>query len=156
MCYTPDAFIILNVGLMFHKPDTSFVKSHFLLSSHVGFWFQFPLCDGTHNKHNEATGDNVGPLVLRRKEKDWAWRWSSGHCGQPPGHLRVSCLSVNLCATFGDWTVGTINIVAMVAWWDVAINSMKNCCSLIEYWNKTMHINRIKLDWTWTVWYCFR
>jgi len=30
---------------------------------------KFPLCDGTHNKHNEATGDNIGPLVLKRKEK---------------------------------------------------------------------------------------
>ena len=24
----------------------------------------FPLCDGTHAKHNEATGDNVGPLII--------------------------------------------------------------------------------------------
>lgn len=24
----------------------------------------FPLCDGTHAKHNEATGDNVGPLIV--------------------------------------------------------------------------------------------
>lgn len=29
---------------------------------------KFPICDGTHNKHNEETGDNVGPLVLKRKE----------------------------------------------------------------------------------------
>ncbi|KAK7111288.1 CDGSH iron-sulfur domain-containing protein 2 homolog B-like [Littorina saxatilis] len=29
---------------------------------------KFPLCDGAHNKHNEETNDNVGPLVLRRKE----------------------------------------------------------------------------------------
>ncbi|KAK7491877.1 hypothetical protein BaRGS_00016896 [Batillaria attramentaria] len=29
---------------------------------------KFPLCDGSHNKHNEETGDNVGPLVLQRKE----------------------------------------------------------------------------------------
>lgn len=28
---------------------------------------RFPLCDGSHNKHNEDTGDNVGPLVLKRK-----------------------------------------------------------------------------------------
>ncbi|XP_062567493.1 CDGSH iron-sulfur domain-containing protein 2 homolog A-like [Saccostrea cucullata] len=28
---------------------------------------KFPLCDGSHNKHNEETGDNVGPLVLKRK-----------------------------------------------------------------------------------------
>ncbi|CAK9198419.1 unnamed protein product [Sphagnum troendelagicum] len=26
----------------------------------------FPLCDGTHVKHNKATGDNVGPLVLKK------------------------------------------------------------------------------------------
>jgi CDGSH-type Zn-finger protein len=30
---------------------------------------KFPLCDGTHNKHNEETKDNIGPLVLKRKEK---------------------------------------------------------------------------------------
>uniref|UniRef100_A0A8C5S356 Iron-binding zinc finger CDGSH type domain-containing protein n=1 Tax=Laticauda laticaudata TaxID=8630 RepID=A0A8C5S356_LATLA len=28
----------------------------------------FPVCDGSHNKHNESTGDNVGPLILRKKE----------------------------------------------------------------------------------------
>eukprot|EP00271_Cylindrocystis_brebissonii_P013418 TRINITY_DN33225_c0_g1_i1.p1 TRINITY_DN33225_c0_g1~~TRINITY_DN33225_c0_g1_i1.p1 ORF type:complete len:108 (+),score=19.06 TRINITY_DN33225_c0_g1_i1:243-566(+) len=26
----------------------------------------FPLCDGTHVKHNKETGDNVGPLVLKK------------------------------------------------------------------------------------------
>nr|C3ZWH9.1 RecName: Full=CDGSH iron-sulfur domain-containing protein 2 homolog A [Branchiostoma floridae] len=29
---------------------------------------KFPLCDGSHAKHNEDTGDNVGPLVLKRKD----------------------------------------------------------------------------------------
>lgn len=29
---------------------------------------RFPLCDGSHSKHNDDTGDNVGPLVLKRKE----------------------------------------------------------------------------------------
>ncbi|KAM3576941.1 hypothetical protein VYU27_001084 [Nannochloropsis oceanica] len=24
----------------------------------------FPLCDGAHMKHNEATGDNIGPLIV--------------------------------------------------------------------------------------------
>mmetsp|Transcript_29299 Transcript_29299/g.41929 ORF Transcript_29299/g.41929 Transcript_29299/m.41929 type:complete len:102 (+) Transcript_29299:52-357(+) len=24
----------------------------------------FPMCDGSHAKHNEATGDNVGPLIV--------------------------------------------------------------------------------------------
>lgn len=30
----------------------------------------FPLCDGSHVKHNKATGDNVGPLLLK-KQKEW-------------------------------------------------------------------------------------
>jgi CDGSH iron-sulfur domain-containing protein 2 len=25
---------------------------------------KFPMCDGTHAKHNAATGDNVGPLIV--------------------------------------------------------------------------------------------
>ncbi|KAF6018790.1 hypothetical protein EB796_022893 [Bugula neritina] len=27
---------------------------------------KFPLCDGSHNKHNEDTGDNAGPLVIKK------------------------------------------------------------------------------------------
>ncbi|XP_051137978.1 CDGSH iron-sulfur domain-containing protein NEET [Andrographis paniculata] len=27
----------------------------------------FPLCDGSHLKHNKATGDNVGPLLLKKQ-----------------------------------------------------------------------------------------
>nr|XP_046224443.1 CDGSH iron-sulfur domain-containing protein 1-like [Oncorhynchus gorbuscha] len=29
---------------------------------------KFPYCDGAHTKHNEETGDNVGPLIMKRKE----------------------------------------------------------------------------------------
>ncbi|XP_068807140.1 CDGSH iron-sulfur domain-containing protein 1 [Struthio camelus] len=29
---------------------------------------KFPLCDGSHTKHNDETGDNVGPLIIKRKE----------------------------------------------------------------------------------------
>lgn len=29
----------------------------------------FPLCDGAHAKHNEATGDNVGPLIVSVKKE---------------------------------------------------------------------------------------
>ncbi|XP_014013513.1 CDGSH iron-sulfur domain-containing protein 1 [Salmo salar] len=29
---------------------------------------KFPYCDGAHAKHNEETGDNVGPLIMKRKE----------------------------------------------------------------------------------------
>ncbi|MCD7446861.1 hypothetical protein HAX54_017923 [Datura stramonium] len=27
----------------------------------------FPLCDGGHVKHNKETGDNVGPLLLKKQ-----------------------------------------------------------------------------------------
>lgn len=27
----------------------------------------FPLCDGSHVKHIKATGDNVGPLLLKKQ-----------------------------------------------------------------------------------------
>ncbi len=27
---------------------------------------KFPYCDGSHNKHNECTGDNVGPLIVKK------------------------------------------------------------------------------------------
>ena len=30
----------------------------------------FPLCDGTHQKHNDATGDSVGPLIVSVKKDD--------------------------------------------------------------------------------------
>lgn len=26
---------------------------------------KFPYCDGAHGKHNEQTGDNVGPLIIQ-------------------------------------------------------------------------------------------
>ncbi|XP_034037642.1 CDGSH iron-sulfur domain-containing protein 1 [Thalassophryne amazonica] len=29
---------------------------------------QFPYCDGSHTKHNEETGDNVGPLIIKKKD----------------------------------------------------------------------------------------
>ncbi|XP_019291630.1 CDGSH iron-sulfur domain-containing protein 1 isoform X1 [Panthera pardus] len=29
---------------------------------------KFPFCDGSHTKHNEETGDNVGPLIIKKKE----------------------------------------------------------------------------------------
>jgi len=31
---------------------------------------KFPLCDGAHAAHNKATGDNVGPLCLKRKSAE--------------------------------------------------------------------------------------
>lgn len=34
------------------------------------FLLQFPYCDGCHNNHNKATGDNVGPLIIVGKKKD--------------------------------------------------------------------------------------
>ncbi|XP_028917226.1 CDGSH iron-sulfur domain-containing protein 1 [Ornithorhynchus anatinus] len=29
---------------------------------------KFPFCDGAHTKHNDETGDNVGPLIIKKKE----------------------------------------------------------------------------------------
>ncbi|CAD7680854.1 unnamed protein product [Nyctereutes procyonoides] len=29
---------------------------------------KFPLCDGSRTKHNEETGDNVRPLIIKKKE----------------------------------------------------------------------------------------
>nr|XP_005995160.1 PREDICTED: CDGSH iron-sulfur domain-containing protein 1 [Latimeria chalumnae] len=29
---------------------------------------EFPYCDGSHTQHNEETGDNVGPLIIKRKD----------------------------------------------------------------------------------------
>eukprot|EP00892_Ulva_mutabilis_P009003 jgi/Ulvmu1/6475/UM003_0106.1 len=28
----------------------------------------FPMCDGSHVKHNKDTGDNVGPLIISKSE----------------------------------------------------------------------------------------
>ncbi|PAV81074.1 hypothetical protein WR25_24852 [Diploscapter pachys] len=30
---------------------------------------KFPHCDGSHNKHNAETGDNVGPLIVKNEKK---------------------------------------------------------------------------------------
>ncbi len=30
----------------------------------------FPMCDGSHQKHNDKSGDNVGPLIISTKEKN--------------------------------------------------------------------------------------
>ncbi|CAJ0957733.1 unnamed protein product, partial [Mesorhabditis belari] len=30
---------------------------------------KFPYCDGTHNKHNKETGDNVGPLIVQKSKQ---------------------------------------------------------------------------------------
>uniref|UniRef100_UPI0037E77F67 CDGSH iron-sulfur domain-containing protein 1 n=1 Tax=Semicossyphus pulcher TaxID=241346 RepID=UPI0037E77F67 len=29
---------------------------------------KFPYCDGAHAKHNDETGDNVGPLIIKKKD----------------------------------------------------------------------------------------
>ncbi|TNM99075.1 CDGSH iron-sulfur domain-containing protein 1 [Takifugu rubripes] len=29
---------------------------------------KFPYCDGSHSKHNDETGDNVGPLIIKKKD----------------------------------------------------------------------------------------
>lgn len=34
-------------------------------------YFQWPYCDGSHGAFNKETGDNVGPAVIKHKEKKW-------------------------------------------------------------------------------------
>ncbi|XP_042206724.1 CDGSH iron-sulfur domain-containing protein 2 homolog A-like [Homarus americanus] len=29
---------------------------------------KFPYCDGSHTAHNNCCGDNVGPLIIKKKE----------------------------------------------------------------------------------------
>ena len=29
---------------------------------------KFPHCDGAHNRHNKETGDNIGPIVIRKSD----------------------------------------------------------------------------------------
>ncbi|XP_028315635.1 CDGSH iron-sulfur domain-containing protein 1 [Gouania willdenowi] len=29
---------------------------------------KFPYCDGSHAKHNEETGDNTGPLIIKKRD----------------------------------------------------------------------------------------
>ncbi|XP_057988675.1 CDGSH iron-sulfur domain-containing protein NEET-like isoform X1 [Hevea brasiliensis] len=41
------------------------------LTAYCRCWMSgtFPLCDGSHVKHNKATGDNVGPLLLKKQKE---------------------------------------------------------------------------------------
>ena len=31
------------------------------------YLLQWPYCDGAHGEHNKLTGDNLGPVVIKRK-----------------------------------------------------------------------------------------
>lgn len=71
---------------------------------------KFPYCDGAHTKHNQETGDNVGPLIIKRKEA-WRQMWQaamsclwmfSAVCARTPvsavvflSRVRISLLSVS-------------------------------------------------------------
>lgn len=35
--------------------------------SNVVVSLQFPMCNGSHVKHNKETGDNVGPLIISQE-----------------------------------------------------------------------------------------
>lgn len=48
----------VRVPFTFNQPT----PSSFSISS-----FQWPYCDGSHGLHNKETGDNTGPVVVKRK-----------------------------------------------------------------------------------------
>lgn len=39
--------------------------------SHICMFLQWPYCDGSHGTHNKETGDNLGPIVLKRNPEKW-------------------------------------------------------------------------------------
>ena len=51
--YSPK--VVTNIAL---SPGEKVILCRCWLSS------KFPLCDGSHGKHNKATGDNLGPVVV--------------------------------------------------------------------------------------------
>ena len=54
---------------------------------------KFPLCDGSHNKHNKDTGDNLGPLCVKRRE----WSVTTSKCSwSPRGWFRFEIAIANL------------------------------------------------------------
>lgn len=68
-------YSFVNLSFVFHLVAHLFSVG--LLSTVSHLWFyryyifsQFPYCDGSHNSHNNTSGDNVGPLIIKKKE----WR----------------------------------------------------------------------------------
>ena len=49
------------------SPDLVLVTYYDDFNTCLFFYPQFPYCDGSHNAHNRETGDNVGPLIVKRK-----------------------------------------------------------------------------------------
>jgi len=68
----------------------------------------FPYCDGSHNAHNAATGDNAGPLVIKAVGEDAAPAptRTSGKEGDETPLRSISLMEVARHNTEGDfWTV---------------------------------------------------
>ena len=74
---------------------------------------KFPLCDGSHNKHNADNGDNAGPIVLKNL--------GGGSAPVEVPKVDDSGLKVPLLlSTFGyffcyaQWTLGKISVMVLL------------------------------------------
>lgn len=67
--YTQSDFCNSNIRAVLLSTKGKFDKSNCVFASNVvQLWLQFPYCDGSHSKHNDETGDNVGPLIIKKKD----------------------------------------------------------------------------------------
>lgn len=67
--HTNSDFRNSNIRAVLLSTKGKFDKSNCVFPSNVvQLWLQFPYCDGSHSKHNDETGDNVGPLIIKKKD----------------------------------------------------------------------------------------
>lgn len=70
-----------------------YIKVNNQFTLFVFLFFQFPYCDGSHNEHNKETGDNVGPIIVKRANPSSWKRFLCAlqnviFCAQPASSLK--------------------------------------------------------------------